>query len=128
MFTIFRKPQGEFATLRDRQRWARSIDALLRDAEKPATVGGPRGVRPLYSPRVVSACAPALRHVRDVLLDTRTDVRTVTLRKLHAFVCDGVSSPLLGRNPEAAKRGALELRGAFDAARHAQPRDTRQAA
>jgi hypothetical protein len=98
-----------YATRRDRVRWAHAIDALLRDAVAQRPPGRPR----LTEPVVVRACAPALRRVRDALLDAHVEVRPQTLSLVAAFVCDGARSPLYGGDPETAARCAEELRTAF---------------
>ena len=113
MFSVHRAPRSEFASLRDRQSWARSIDGLVRNAERPTGGLRPRGVRPIYQPRVVLACAPQLRDIREVLLSPATDVRTGDLRKLQTFICEGAVSPLMGNDPEAARQAARKVRSAF---------------
>jgi hypothetical protein len=129
MFNLFgHAPQAEFAAQRDRQRWADSIDGLLRNLDRPVGRLGARGLRPLYRTDVVTACAPALRQVRDVLLDPQAEVRTRDLRSLNTFICEGSVSPLLGGNADAARRGALELQSAFTTSQLLSAGDRRVAA
>jgi hypothetical protein len=109
VLTARRPTPAPYATRRERVRFAHGIDLLLRDASAPCS---PRQ-RPLADPDVVRACAPALRRVRDALLDAHVDVRPQTLRLVAAFACDGARSPLYGRDAGAAAQRADELRAAF---------------
>lgn len=123
MFTIFHSQPSEFASLHERKKWARSIDGLLRNADRPMGGLHPRGVRPIYTPQVVYACAPQLRDIRDVLLDVSVDVPTSRVRSLQEFICEGSISPLLGPDPDAARRRASELRAAFTMAKRSPKSD-----
>jgi hypothetical protein len=113
MFTLFRRTTRESASLRERRRWAGSIERLLQEADRPDGWRDAHGIRPVYEPQVLRACALPLRQIRDVLLDTSVEVPTGHLRRLWMFTCEGSVSSLLGYSPEAAHRGAVELRSAF---------------
>lgn len=117
MFTLFHHPApADPASPHDRRRSADCITGLLRDLDRPAPRWQPRGARSLYRPEIVSVCAPALRQVRDTLLDSAVDVAAGDLRRLQTFLCEGATSPLFGSRPDVARRVAVELQRAFAAA------------
>jgi len=109
VFTTPSPRLSSYATRSERVRLAHGIDLMLRDATACYVPRRP----PLADPRVVGACAPALRRIRDALLDAHVDVRRQTLRRVEAFTCDGARSPLYGRDAAAAAARAEELRTAF---------------
>ena len=93
----------------DRTVWARSIDGAIKDAARPA--------RPLRSriarPAVVLAAAPELSAVAAILRDETATVSLEAIAAVRAFMTDGIDSPLYGRDPLAARRGAEQLRRVF---------------
>ena len=99
--------------------WARSIEHLIRDIERPQPLL--RSMRPLYRRSVAAAAVPALTEIRWVLVDDEASVTPEAMYRLREFLTDGGRSPLFGYDPEAARRAAHELASAFvvPAASHA---------
>ena len=101
MFNHFSTDELEVAPLRARLRWADAIDEAL--AAPTPQIG-----------------APALRRVRDVLRDADVAVSRDDLRRLRTFLrATAEASPADG---DAARRGALDLVGAFPVATAADGR------
>jgi hypothetical protein len=94
-------------TPRARVSWARSIDGLLSEAERRQPLL--RGMRSIFRPDVVRACAPSLLEIRGVLADQSAEVRPETMRRLRDLITDGTRSPLVRGELEAAHRAAQEL-------------------
>jgi hypothetical protein len=90
----------------ERAVWARSVDNAMKDASAPSTMVRMR----ITSPEVVGAAAPALSAVAAALRDEQTVVSRQALDAVRAFMTDGIDSPLYGRDPLAARRGADTLR------------------
>jgi hypothetical protein len=93
-------------TMDERTIWARSIDGAIKDASRPSTPFRYRVARPV----VVLAAVPALTAVAAVLRDEQIAVSREALDAVRTFMTDGVESPLYGRDPLAARRGADALR------------------
>jgi hypothetical protein len=120
-------------TPRARATWARSIDRLLDEVERPQPLL--RSMRRLYRRGVAAACAGSLTEIRWVLADDTATVRPEAMRRLREFLTDGVGSPLYGDDAELARRTAHELAVAFVVPAHdhrvkpaASARPARQAA
>jgi hypothetical protein len=113
---LLRKATSE-VTMDEREVWARSIEGALKDASTPSTI-----VRsPLTRPAVVLAAAPALSAVAAVLRDEQVAISREAIDAVRGFITNGIDSPLYGRDPLAARRGADALRSALPAgatARH----------
>jgi hypothetical protein len=105
-------------TMDDRKAWARSIDGAVRDAVRPARPFRFRVARPA----VVHAAAPELAAVAAILRDETAPVSPEALAAVRAFMTDGIDSPLYGRDPVAARRGAEQLRDLFVTAQPAKER------
>ena len=103
-------------TMDEREVWARSVDGALKDAANPSTMVRSR----LTRPAVVFAAAPALSAVAAVLRDDKVAVSREALDAVRKFITDGIDSPLYGRDPLAARRGADALRRQLVAAEAAQ--------
>jgi hypothetical protein len=93
-------------TMDEREVWARSIDGAIKDVTQPST---PIRMR-LTRPAVVIAAVPALSAVAAVLRDEEVAASRQTLDAVRTFMTDGIDSPLYGRDPLAAQRGADALR------------------
>jgi hypothetical protein len=93
-------------TLDERTDWARSIDRAIEDAAGPGIPLRNRVARPA----VVLGAAPALSAVAAALRDEDLVVSRESLNAVRSFLTDGVDSPLYGRDPLAARRGADALR------------------
>ena len=102
---LLRKATSE-VTMDEREVWARSIDGALKDATSPSTMVRSR----LTRPAVVLAAAPTLSAVAAVLRDDRVSVSREAIDAVRQFITDGIDSPLYGRDPLAARRGADALR------------------
>ncbi len=102
---LLRKVASE-VTMDEREVWARSIDGALKDASRPSTMVRSR----LTRPAVVVAAAPTLSAVAAVLRDDRVAVSREAIDGVRTFITDGIDSPLYGRDPLAARRGADALR------------------
>jgi hypothetical protein len=102
---LLRKATSE-VTMDEREVWARSVDDALKDASRPSTIVRSR----LTRPAVVLAAAPALAAVAGVLRDEEVAVSREAIDAVRAFITDGIDSPLYGRDPLAAQRGADALR------------------
>ena len=94
-------------TPRARASWARSIDGLLAESERRQPLL--RGMRSIFRPPVVRACAPSLLEIRGVLANPSAEVRPEAMRRLRDFITDGTRSPLVRGELEAAQRVAQEL-------------------
>ena len=93
-------------TMDERTVWARSIDGTIKDASRPSLPFRFRVARPA----VVFAAVPALTAVATALRNERITVSREALDAVRTFMTDGVGSPLYGRDPLAARRGADALR------------------
>jgi hypothetical protein len=93
-------------TMDERGVWARSIDGAIRDASRPSTMVRRR----LTYPAVVVSAAPALSAVASVLRSEEVAVSREALEAVRSFMTNGIDSPLYGRDPLAARRGADALR------------------
>jgi hypothetical protein len=107
---LLRKATSE-VTMDEREVWARSIDGALKDATSPSTMVRSR----LTRPAVVLAAAPTLSAVAAVLRDDRVAVSREAIDGVRTFITDGIDSPLYGRDPLAARRGADALRSLLPA-------------
>ena len=103
-------------TMDERLVWARSIDGAIKDVSQPST---PVRMQ-LTRPAVVSAAAPALSAVAAALRDEQITVSREALDAVRTFMTDGIDSPLYGRDPLAARRGADALRRLIVAAEAAE--------
>jgi hypothetical protein len=75
----------------------------------------------LTRPAVVLAAAPTLSAVAAVLRNDEVAVSREAIDAVRKFITDGIDSPLYGRDPLAARRGADALRSLLPAdatARH----------
>jgi hypothetical protein len=108
---------AEEITLDEREVWARSIDGAVRDATRSSVPARNRVARP----SVVLAAAPALNAIAALLRNEDVSVSRASIDAVRAFMTDGIASPLYGRDPLAARRGADTLRSRFTAetAKHA---------
>jgi hypothetical protein len=96
-------------TLDERAAWARSIDSAIKDAASPAVPLRNRVARPV----VVLSAAPALSAVAAALRNDEVAVTREHIEAVREFMTDGLDSPLYGRDPLAARRGADALRRQF---------------
>ena len=103
-------------TSEERKAWARSIDGAIRDAASPSVPLRNRVARPA----VVLGAAPALSAVAAALRDEDQPVSREALTAVREFMTSGVDSPLYGRDPLAARRGADALRRQIVAAEAAE--------
>jgi hypothetical protein len=101
---LLRKATSE-VTLDEREVWARSVERALEDASRPSTAVRRR----LAHPAVVTSAAPALSAVASVLRSEEVAISREALDAVRTFMTDGVDSPLYGRDPLAARRGADAL-------------------
>jgi hypothetical protein len=97
---------GNEVTLEERTTWARSIDRAIKDAAGSTIPLRNRVARPA----VVLGAAPALSAVAAALRDEDVVVSREALNAVRSFLTDGIDSPLYGRDPLAARRGADVLR------------------
>jgi hypothetical protein len=102
---LLKKEAGSI-TMDEREIWARSADNAIKDATRPSTMVRLR----LTRPAVVMTAAPALSAVSAALRDEELAVSRQALDAVRAFMTDGISSPLYGRDPLAAQRAAEALR------------------
>jgi hypothetical protein len=65
--------------------------------------------RRLTYPAVVMSAAPALSAVASVLRSEQVAISREALDAVRMFMTDGIDSPLYGRDPLAARRGADAL-------------------
>ena len=93
-------------TMDERNSWARTAEGAIKDASRPSTQVRMR----LTRPEVVAAAAPSLLSVAAVLRNERIAVSREALDAVRTFLTDGIDSPLYGRDPLAARRGADALR------------------
>jgi hypothetical protein len=98
-------------TRQARARWARSIDRLLAELERPEPLL--RSARRLYRRDVAAACANSLIEIQWVLVDQAANVRPEEMRSLRSFLTDGAGSPLYRDDAERAGHLAHELAVAF---------------
>ena len=96
-------------TMDEREVWARSIERALKDAARSRVPLSNRVARPA----TVVAAAPALTVVAATLRDDNASVSREAIDAVRAFMTDGIASPLFGRDPLAARRGADTLRRLF---------------
>jgi hypothetical protein len=94
-------------TMDEREVWARSVDGAIKDASRPSTMVRSR----LTRPDVVIAAAPSLAAVAAALRDEEVTVSRAAIDAVRSFITDGIDSPLYGRDPLAARRGADALHG-----------------
>jgi hypothetical protein len=94
--------------MRDREKWARSIDNLVELAGHPPTISSV-----VIRSRMVLPCVAPLRAIAGVLRDPARPVSPMAMRELRAFVCDGATSPLHGSDPEAAGVAARDVASLF---------------
>jgi hypothetical protein len=100
---------GRDATsMRDREKWARSVDNLVEIAGHPPTISSV-----VIRGRMVRPCVAPLRAIVGVLRDPAQQVSPMAMRELRAFVCDGSTSPLHGSDPEAAAAAARDVASLF---------------
>jgi hypothetical protein len=93
-------------TSEERTIWARSIDGAIKDAASPAVPLRNRVARPV----VVLGAAPALSAVAAALRNDDLVIPRESLESVREFMTNGANSPLYGRDPLAARRGADALR------------------
>jgi len=105
---VLRKAALE-VTMDERKSWARSIEGAVKDASRSSVPLRNRVARPV----VVLAAAPALSAVAALLRDETAAVSRESVDAVRRFMTDGVDSPLFGRDPLAARRGADALRRRF---------------
>ena len=98
-------------TMDEREVWARAIDGAVSDATRSSIPARNRVARP----SVVLGAAPALSAVAALLRDEDVSVSRATIDAVRTFMTDGIASPLYGRDPLAARRGADALRSLFGA-------------
>jgi hypothetical protein len=103
---LLKKTTSE-VTLDEREVWARSVDGAIKDASRPSTMVRSR----LTRPDVVIAAAPSLAAVAAALRDEDATVSRAAIDAVRRFITDGIDSPLYGRDPLAARRGAEALHG-----------------
>ncbi len=103
-------------TMDERKVWARSIEGAVKDATRSSVPLRNRVARPV----VVLAAAPSLSAVAAVLRDETAHVNRASVDAVRSFMTDGIGSPLFGRDPLAARRGADALRRRFVAEETAQ--------
>jgi hypothetical protein len=96
-------------TMNEREVWARSIDNAAKDAARSQIPMRNRVARPA----IVIAAMPALSVIAATLRDEGTTVSREAVDAVRAFMTDGIGSPLYGRDPLAARRGADDLRRLF---------------
>jgi hypothetical protein len=101
---LLRKATSD-VTMDEREVWARSVDGAVKDSAQPSTMVRSR----LTRPAVVMAAAPSLAAVASVLRDEEIAVSREGLDAVRRFITDGIASPLYGRDPLAARRGAEAL-------------------
>ena len=103
---LLKKTTSE-VTLDEREVWARSVDGAIKDASRPSTMVRSR----LTRPDVVIAAAPSLAAVAAALRDEDATVSRAAIDAVRRFITDGIDSPLYGRDPLAARRGAEARHG-----------------
>jgi hypothetical protein len=106
---------GNEVTLEERTTWARSIDGAIKDAAGSTIPLRNRVARPA----VVLGAAPALSAVAAALRDEDVVVTRESINAVRSFMTDGIDSPLYGRDPLAARRGADLLRRRLSSAEDA---------
>jgi hypothetical protein len=112
----FRGRSSDETTMDDRLTVARAIDGAIRDA-----AGGSAPLRGRVArPTVVLAAASTLVAIAAALRDEDAAVSREQLAAVRSFLTDGVSSPLFGGDPLAARRSADALRARFTAVEAAQ--------
>jgi hypothetical protein len=103
-------------TTDERIAWSRSIDGAIKDAASPAVPLRNRVARPV----VVLSAAPALSAVAAALRNEDIVISRESLDAVREFMTNGIDSPLYGRDPLAARRGADALRRRLVATEAAQ--------
>jgi hypothetical protein len=93
-------------TMDERKLWARSIEGAIKDAARSSVPLRNRVARPV----VVFGAAPALSAVSAALRNEEIAVSREVLDAVREFMTNGIDSPLYGRDPLAARRGAEALR------------------
>ncbi len=101
---LLKKASSE-VTMDERGAWARSIDGAIKDATRPSTMVR----RNVTYPAVVLSAAPALSAVASLLRNPEVAVSREALDAVRRFMTNGIDSPLFGRDPLAARRGADAL-------------------
>ena len=97
-------------TPRARATWARSIEHLIRDIDRPQPLL--RSMRPIYRRNVAAAAVPALTEIRWVLVDDQASVTPEAMSRLREFLTDGSRSPALRLRPRsgATRRARARVR------------------
>lgn len=115
MSSFIRKLMGtssgdrDATSMRDREKWARSVDNLVELAgHRPPTISSV-----VIRGRMVLPCVAPLRAIAGVLHDPAQPVSAMAMRELRAFVCDGSASPLHGSDPEEAAVAARDVASLF---------------
>jgi hypothetical protein len=107
---------SEQVTAVERMAWAQSIDGAIKDAASPVVPLRNRVARPA----VVLGAAPALSAVAAALRNEDLVISRESLDAVREFMTSGIASPLYGRDPLAARRGADALRRLLVATEAAQ--------
>lgn len=94
-------------TMRERRRWARSVEKLVADAHRYILL---RAYRPLYNTAAVRRATPALLDIAAALRAEDLEVSRELLGELRALLTDGGSSPLYRDHPIAALWAIEDLR------------------
>ena len=100
-------------TMRERLRWARSIDKLVEDAKRRPSLY--RQFRPIVRPEMTRAVEPDMLAIAGALRDERQPVSRAALSELREFMTDGATSPLFGVHLTRAAFVAARLRDGFTA-------------
>ena len=108
---------GHGVALAERERWAGTIEAAIKDAAGAHFPSRNRIARPV----VVLGAASALSAVAVALRDEDVAVTPETLAAVRSFMTDGIASPLYGTDPLAAGRAAEALRRRVSGAVAAEP-------
>ena len=104
-------------TMDERTAWARSIDGAIKDAASPTVPLRNRVARPAVV--LGRGAGPRGRRSRAAQRGPRRS-RRASIDAVRAFMTNGIDSPLYGRDPLAARRGADALRRRLAAAEAAQ--------
>jgi hypothetical protein len=108
--TTTQTPSGSYlpvdeVAMDERLAWAHSIDGAIREAAGPASPFHAGPTRPI----VVLGAASALAALAADLRDEDVAVERDAIDAIRGFMTDAVDSPLYGRDPLAARRGAALL-------------------
>jgi hypothetical protein len=95
----------------DRRKIARAVERVIREEGRP-TVG--RGPRYLIQPAVLWATSADLRAIYAVLADLERPVPASAVADVRSLLRDGATSPLYGRDPEAAAAAVAALRARIE--------------